>query len=64
MARFGPPDIEKDEQEYRDYFASTIFPDDAKRDADEDALRDAMFEKLSDLSKVVEDVKKGLKKRK
>lgn len=62
---FAPPDLEYDRRCLKDYFFNEFLPDDfTRRDEDEDAAREAMFDKLSDLAKVVEDVKKGLRKRK
>ncbi len=64
MARFGPPDSEKDEKQYRDYFVNTLLPDDAERTPDEEAWRENMFVKLAELARVVEEVKNETKKRK
>jgi len=62
---FAPPDPEYDRRCLKDYFFNEFLPDDfTRRGEDEDAAREAMFDKLSDLVKVVEDVKKGLRKRK
>jgi hypothetical protein len=62
---FEEPDLEADRRCLKDYFFNEFLPDDnSHRDADGDALREAMFDKLSDLTKVIEDVKKGLRKRK
>ena len=62
---FEPHDIEADRQYLKDYFFNEFLPDDnGHRDEDEDLAREAMFDKLSDLAKVVEAVKKGLRKRK
>ena len=62
---FEPHDIEADRQCLKDYFFNEFLPDDnSHRDEDEDLAREAMFDKLSDLAKVVEAVKKGLRKRK
>ena len=65
MNYFEPHDIEADRQCLKDYFFNEFLPDDnSHRDEDEDLAREAMFDKLSDLAKVVEGVKKGLRKRK
>lgn len=63
-SRFAPPDIEEARQSLKDYFLNEFLPDDANRGEDEDAAREAMFNKLSELAKVVEDIKKKLRKRK
>jgi len=63
-SRFAPPDIEEARQCLKDYFLNEFLPDDANRGEDEDAAREAMFSKLSELAKVVEGVKKKLRKRK
>ena len=41
-------------------FFNKVLPDDANRGEDEDAAREAMFDKLSELVEVVEGVKKNL----
>lgn len=59
-----PPDREYDRRCLQDYFFNEFLPDDfTRRGEDEEAAREAMFSKLSDLAKVIEDVKKGLRKR-
>ncbi|TRZ90558.1 hypothetical protein D4R89_04185 [bacterium] len=60
-----PTDLEYDHRCLEDYFFNEFLPDDfTRRGEDEDAAREAMFDKLSKLAEVVEDVKKGLRKRK
>lgn len=62
---FESPDPEYDRQCLEDYIINEFLPDDySSRGVDEDAAREAMFNKLSELAKVVEDGKKGLRKRK
>lgn len=62
---FALPDLEYDRRCLKDYFFNEFLPDDfTRRDEDEDIAREAMFNKLSELAKVVEDVKKGLRKSK
>ena len=61
---FGDPDPEEARKIVKDYFFREFLPDDnPARDDDENAAREAMFNKLADLAKVVEDVKKGLRKK-
>ena len=49
----------------QDYFTKEFLPDDnPARGEDEEAAREHMFDKLADLAKVVEEVKKGLRKKK
>jgi len=56
---FEEPDPEYDRQCLKDYFFNEFLPDDdSHRDEDENLAREAMFDKLSDLTKVIEDVKK------
>lgn len=61
---FEEPDYEKDLQSLKEYFFSEFLPDDANRGEDEEATREAMFNKLSKLAEVVEGVKKKLRPRK
>jgi len=62
---FAPPDLEYDLRCLKDYFFNEFLPDDfTRRGEDEEAAREAMFDKLSELAKVVEGVKKRLRKRK
>jgi len=44
------------------YFNEVMLPEDGIRDEDEEAAREHMFNRLTDLARVVEEVKKGLKK--
>jgi hypothetical protein len=61
---FEPPDLEYDRQCLKDYLLTEFLPDDfTHRNEDEEVAREALFDKLSDLVKVVEDVKKGPKKK-
>ncbi len=46
------------------YFNEVMLPEDAVRGEDEEAAREHMFNKLTDLARVVEEVKKGLRKKK
>ena len=62
--RFAPPDPEFDQRCLKNNFFNVILSDDATRDEAEEAARETTFDKLSELAKVVEDVKKKLRKRK
>jgi hypothetical protein len=47
-----------------EYFLNQFLPEDnPARGDDENAAREAMFDKLTDLARVVEEVKKGLRKK-
>ena len=61
---FAKPDPEYDQRCLKNYFFNVILSDDATRDEAEEAARETTFDKLSELAKVVEDVKKKLCKRK
>ena len=61
---FKDADPEEARRSLKDYFLNKFFPDDAARGEDEEAAREHMFDKLADLAKVVEEVKKGLRKKK
>lgn len=59
---FADPDPEEARRFLKDYFLNKFLPDDAARGEDEEAAREHMFNRLTDLARVVEEVKKGLKK--
>ena len=59
---FKDPDPEEARRFLKDYFLNKFLPDDAARGEDEEAAREHMFDKLSELESVVRDLKKGLKK--
>jgi hypothetical protein len=61
---FAIPDPEFDQRCLKNNFFNVILSDDATRDEAEEAARETTFDKLSELVKVVEDVKKKLHKRK
>jgi len=61
---FKDVDPEEARRIVQDYFIKEFLPDDnPARGDDENAAREHMFNKLADLAKVVEDVKKGLRKK-
>ena len=61
---FNDPDPEEARQFLKDYFFKQFLPEDnPARGDDENAAREVMFDKLTDLAKVVEEVKKGLRKK-
>jgi hypothetical protein len=59
---FKDVDPEEARKIVKDYFLNEFLPDDAARGEDEEAAREHMFDKLSELESVVRDLKKGLKK--
>jgi hypothetical protein len=62
---FAPQDIEYDRQCLRDYFFKEFLPDDdSHRGEDENAAREVMFNKLSELAEVIKSVKKKYRKQK
>ena len=61
---FKDPDPEEARQFLKDYFFNQFLPEDnPARGDDENAAREQMFDKLTDLARVVEEVKKGLRKK-
>ena len=64
MIRFAIPDPKYDRRCLKNNFFNVLLADDAIRGEDEEAARETTFDKLSELAKVVEDVKKKLRKRK
>lgn len=60
---FKDVDPEEAKKVVMDYFFNKFLPEDAARGEDEQAAWEHMFNKLTDLARVVEDVKKGLKKK-
>jgi len=62
---FAIPDPEYDRQMIKkDFVDRFLCGDEIYLDDDEIAVKETMFDKLSELAKVVEDVKKKLRKRK
>jgi len=62
---FKDIDPEEARKIVQEYFFNKFLPDDnPARADDENAAREAMFDKLADLARVVEEVKKGLRKKK
>ena len=60
---FANPDPEEARKFLIKYFNEVMLPEDGVRDEDEEAAREHMFNKLTDLARVVEEVKKGLRKK-
>lgn len=61
---FKDADPEEARKIVQDYFFNQFLPEDnPARGDDENAAREHMFDKLTDLAKVVEEVKKGLRKK-
>ena len=61
---FAKPDPEYDRRCLKNNFFNVILSDDATRDEAEEAARETTFNQHSELARVIENVKKGLRKRK
>jgi len=60
---FKDPDPEEARQFIKDYFFNQFLPEDnPARDDDENAAREVMFNKLTELESVVRDLKKRIKR--
>jgi len=59
MKYFEEPDLEADRQALIDYFFNEFLPDDARPlDEDEEGAREAMFNNLAELAKVLAVIKR------
>lgn len=58
IVRFAPPDPAYDHQCLENYFFNVILPDDDIRDEAEEATRETLFDKLTELESVIRDLKK------
>lgn len=59
---FADADPEEARRFLKDYFLNKFLPDDAARGVDEEAAREHMFDKLSELENVVRDLKNRIKR--
>jgi len=59
---FADPDPEEAKKVVTDYFFNKFLPEDAARGEDEQAAWEHMFNKLTELERVVRDVKKRIKR--
>lgn len=58
---FKDPDPEEARRFLKDYFLNKFLPDDAARGEDEEAAREHMFDRLTELETVVRDLKKKMR---